>query len=80
VSLAGAGFVETYTVRWNGMGRNTAFVSSSQLSVVLTSSDLGTPGEGQWSVSSPTPGGGISNSMTFTITPVRVASVGVTTG
>lgn len=54
-------------VLWNGSGRSTTYVSSSTLRAAITASDLATAGTATITVSNPTPGGGISNAVTFTI-------------
>ncbi len=63
----GNGFVNGSTVQWNGGNRVTLFVSTTQLQAVLTTADLATAATAQVAVSSPGPGGGVSNSLTFTV-------------
>lgn len=67
VSVAGTNFVQTSVVNWNGSPRQTAFVSSTQLTVNFTAQDLSTPGFGSVSVSNPAPGGGVSPSKDFPV-------------
>jgi hypothetical protein len=73
--VTGTGFVGSSVVRWNSVDRPTTFVSDTQLMASITSFDITTPGTAQVTVSSPTPGGGLSNAQTFIITnPVPVIS------
>jgi hypothetical protein len=67
LTVNGSGFVPTSVVRWNGANRTTTFVSSSQLTATIPASDLTTAGSATVTVFSPTPGGGTSAGLTFTI-------------
>jgi YVTN family beta-propeller protein len=64
----GSNFVLTSVVQWNGSNRSTAFVSSSQVSAQIPAADIATAGAATVTVFNPAPGGGSSNSSTFTIT------------
>ena len=69
----GTGFVSGSTVHWNGATRATTFVSATQLTAAIPASDIASAGTAQVAVVSPTPGGGTSSPVTFTIgnaTPV----------
>jgi YVTN family beta-propeller protein len=55
-------------VRWNGNDRPTSFASSSQLTAQISASDVAGTGTASVTVFNPAPGGGDSNSSTFTIT------------
>jgi subtilisin len=68
VTLTGSGFVSSSVARWNGANRPTTFMSSTQLQMTLSSADVAAVGTGQVSVSSPTPGGGVSGNLPFDIT------------
>jgi hypothetical protein len=61
----GSGFVATSKVRWNGADRPTTFVSASQLTASIPSSDIAAAGTAQVTVFNPIPGGGTSNAQTF---------------
>jgi 6-phosphogluconolactonase (cycloisomerase 2 family) len=65
IIVNGRDFVSTSTVQLNNIPRNTTFLSSSQLQASILSSDITQPGTAQITVFSP--GGGISNAVTFTI-------------
>src|SRR5262249_38371748 len=65
----GADFVPGAKVRWNNaVDLATTFVNSSQLKATVTAGLLPTAGLGPVRVVNPTPGGGASNSLNFTIT------------
>jgi YVTN family beta-propeller protein len=64
----GLNFVSSSVVRWNGNDRPTTFSSSSQLTAQISASDIAAPGTAGVAVFNPAPGGGSSNTSTFTIT------------
>jgi len=68
LAINGTGFISTSNVTFNGVARSTSFVSSSQLTISLTSADLATTGSYPVVVSNPAPGGGTSNTASFTVT------------
>jgi hypothetical protein len=67
--VGGSGFVNSSVVRWNGADRSTTFVSVNQLTAVIPSTDIASPGTANVTVWTPPPGGGLSNSLPFTINP-----------
>ena len=67
LSVNGSNFTNTSKVRWKGVDRTTNFVSATQLTTSITSSEIAASGTVQVSVFNPTPGGGISSPLTFTI-------------
>jgi hypothetical protein len=67
LTVNGSGFVATSQVLWNGNARTTTFVTSSQLTISVTSSDIAVIGSASVSVTSPSPGGGTSGTLTFNI-------------
>ncbi|MBI5214479.1 MAG: hypothetical protein HY960_01865, partial [Ignavibacteriae bacterium] len=67
LTVNGTNFVAASVVRFNGSDRTTTFVSSSQLTATIPATDLITAGTYPITVFSPTPGGGTSNSQTFTV-------------
>jgi hypothetical protein len=75
VSVMGSGFIASSQVLWNGSARATTFISSSQLAAAILASDLTTAGATTVTVSTPTPGGGISTGVSFTITSASTPSV-----
>jgi hypothetical protein len=54
-------------VLWNGANRPTTYVSASQLQATIGAGDVATAGTVSVSVFSPTPGGGTSATLPFTI-------------
>ena len=68
LTVSGSGFVSGSIVRWNGESRTTSFVSPTQLTAQIAATDLAVAGTAQVTVVNPSPGGGVSNSLTFTIT------------
>ena len=67
LTINGSNFLPTSTLTWSSTQRNVTFVSSSQLTTVVSSTDLGSSGTVQLTVSNPGPGGGQS-SASFNIT------------
>ena len=68
----GSGFVPSSTVRWNGIAKTTAFVNSTRLTTQISDTDVATIGTAGVTVFTPTPGGGTSASLTFSISDVAV--------
>ncbi len=64
----GSNFVPTSVVQWSGSNLTTAFVSSSRITAQIPAPDIDTAGAATVTVFNPAPGGGRSNSATFTIT------------
>lgn len=71
ITIVGSNFVPSAVVRWNGVARTTTFFSSSQLSAFIPASDIGAARTAQVTVSNPSPGGGVSAALTFTIRPAE---------
>ena len=61
LTVVGTGFVSASTVNWNGNSLATTFVSSSELTVTVPSSEISSSSTAAVTASSPAPGGGISN-------------------
>jgi hypothetical protein len=71
LTINGTGFVSGSAVNWNGSLRTTTFVSSSQVTATILSSDIATATTASVTVVSPAPGGGASN---IVFLPVREPS------
>jgi hypothetical protein len=73
LTVNGTNFVSTSTVRWNGVNRTTSYISATQLQANITAADIASAGTATVTVFNPTPGGGTSNGVTFTIstTPAK---------
>lgn len=67
LTVTGNNFVSLSTVEWNGSPRQTELVSSSELQAQISFSDVQNAGTATVTVSTPSPGGGTSNALTFTI-------------
>jgi uncharacterized delta-60 repeat protein len=71
LTVNGSNFVHGATVRWNNSARVTTFVSSVKVTAQILTSDLANAGTVPVIVTNPPPGGGASNSLTFTINNPR---------
>lgn len=60
VTITGSGFVQSAIASFAGSSRPTAYVSPTQLTMSLTAADVATPGQGDITVTNPSPGGGTS--------------------
>jgi hypothetical protein len=79
LTVNGSGFISSSAVQWNTAPRPTTFVSETQVRASIAASDLASSGTAQVSVQSPTPGGGTSSAMSFTIDPPPALTVSATT-
>jgi hypothetical protein len=75
MTLTGTNFVNGSTAQWKGSARTTTFVSATQLTAAITAADIAASGTAAITVVNPTPGGGTSNSLTFTITDFSVSAM-----
>lgn len=69
IQITGKQFVEGAVVHVDGGGRDTEVKSATEVSFLLTASDVATAGSKKITVVNPTPGGGESKSLTLTVTP-----------
>ncbi len=67
LQVLGSGFAATSQVRWNGEGRQTAFVNETALSAQVFAADIANAGTANVTVFTPTPGGGVSNGLTLPV-------------
>ncbi|HYC61125.1 MAG TPA: Ig-like domain-containing protein [Thermoanaerobaculia bacterium] len=67
LTIHGANFTVGSVVRFNGQDRATTFVSSSQLSAVILTSDMQASGAYPVTVFTSAPGGGTSAALTFSV-------------
>ncbi len=67
LAVNGTGFVPNSVVRWNGSDRTTTFVSATQVTAALTAADVASAGTAKVRVFNPTPIGGLSSELDFTI-------------
>ncbi len=73
LTVNGSGFVASSVVRWNGADRTTTVVSATQLTAAITAADLASARSVPVTVFSPTPGGGTSSNVTFTVAAAPAA-------
>jgi len=74
LQVGGANFVDSSVLRWNGTDRPTlgVIMQFGLLNAQISASDIAAAGTAAVTVFNPGPGGGISNSLPFTITPGAV--------
>jgi uncharacterized repeat protein (TIGR03803 family) len=77
LTINGTGFLSNSTGTFNGIAHTPTFVSSTQLMISLTTSDLATAGSFPVVVTNPAPGGGTSNVVNFTVSPNSTVTVTV---
>ncbi|MCX6615356.1 MAG: IPT/TIG domain-containing protein, partial [Acidobacteria bacterium] len=75
LTVTGTGFNLASKVRWNGTDQSTTYVSATQLSAWISSTQLATAGTAQVTVYNPPTGGGTSNAIAFTITANPVPTI-----
>lgn len=71
LTVNGTNFTHQSVVNWNGAALTTTWMSATQLTATVPASDLATTGGIPITVTNPAPGGGTSNSQTFTVNAVR---------
>ncbi len=71
LTVNGTNFVSGSVVRWNGSDRVTTYVSSTRLTAAIPASDIGAAAAASVTVFNPSPGGGLSNSVSFPIGKLR---------
>lgn len=67
LTVNGTNFINGSVVRFNGQDRTTTFVSATQLTAELTAADLATASTANITVFNPGTGGGLSNTVSFSI-------------
>ncbi len=67
LNVSGSGFVPDSVVRWDGLDLSTSYVSNLLLNASVSASGLASAGTASITVFNPTPGGGTSNALTFSI-------------
>src|SRR5439155_6492460 len=69
LTVNGSSFIASSVVQWNGTPRPATFVSETQVRASIAASELASSGTAQVTVQTPTPGGGTSSVLPFTIDP-----------
>lgn len=67
VTITGTGFISSSSGRVDGTSRSTTFVSATTLIITLLASDVVAVGTLDITVSTPSPGGGVSSASTFRV-------------
>ncbi|HVN17294.1 MAG TPA: FG-GAP-like repeat-containing protein [Dongiaceae bacterium] len=68
LTVNGTGFVSGATVNWNGNALTTTFVNQGQLTATVPGADIAASATASITVTNPAPGGGVSNTVPFTVT------------
>ncbi len=69
LTINGTGFVPGTVVNWNGNPRPTTVVNGSQIAATISATDIVTATTASITAVNPSPGGGVSNAVFFTVTP-----------
>ncbi|MGE0884969.1 MAG: PKD domain-containing protein [Blastocatellales bacterium] len=72
LTATGTNFVASSKVRWNGQDLSTTFVSATQLTAQVTANLIANAGTAQVTVFTPTPGGGVTTALNFTINAAQI--------
>lgn len=75
LTVTGTSFINGSTILWNGTLLTTTYVSATQLTASVAATLVASAGNAIVSVSTPTPGGGISGTSTFSITSSTTTTV-----
>jgi alpha-tubulin suppressor-like RCC1 family protein len=75
LSVKGTGFNGYSVVRWNGATRITSIVNSTELIAFIPDADVAAAGSASVTVFNPPLGGGLSNSLTFTISDFAITGL-----
>jgi hypothetical protein len=69
LTVNGSNFVQGSWVQWNTFSLFTTYVSATQLTALVPAGNISSSGPATITVFNPTPGGGTSNGITFTVNP-----------
>ena len=70
LTVDGSNFVSGSALQWNGAALQTTFVNGNRLSAMVTANLIAQAGGALITVSNPSPSGGVSNALPFSIDPV----------
>ncbi|MES2389931.1 MAG: hypothetical protein V4543_18155, partial [Bacteroidota bacterium] len=77
--LTGSNFYASSSVKWNGAGRTTTYISATEIRAAITAADIAAAGSAAVTVANPSPAAA-SGAQTFTISPAAGSTVpGITT-
>lgn len=68
LTVNGANFLSSYVITWNGAWRTPATVTSTQITVAISASDIATPGCASVAVLNPVPAGASSSAVDVAVT------------
>jgi Tol biopolymer transport system component len=77
LTASGSDFVASTILQWNGLSQPTTALSSTRLVAGIPLSDLASVATAQVGVFTPSPGGGVSNTLSFTTFSVPTGTLGV---
>lgn len=77
LTVTGTNFVSGSRVTWNGLIRNTVFISSTKISATILSSDVSSVGTAQVRVMTPGPGGGTTAAKSFQVVQIAPTSISI---
>ena len=69
ITINGNNFTSSSVIYWNGTALTTTYISSTQISANVPSSSIATAGNANITVNNPSPGGGTTSPIVFTINP-----------
>jgi hypothetical protein len=67
LTVNGSGFINGSTVNFNSNARSTTYISANQLTAAILATDVASAGTPAITVTNPSPGGGTSNAVTFSV-------------
>ena len=67
LAVTGSNFISSSIIKWNNVALTTTFVNSTQVIAFVPAANIATAGTASVTVFTPTPGGGTSTALTFTI-------------
>ena len=70
ITATGTDFVSGATINWNGTALATTFSNSTQLTATVSAASVATAGTASVTAFNPSPGGGTSTALTFTINAI----------
>ncbi len=79
LTVTGTNFLPCSVIQWNGTPRTTTYLSPTQLSTTILATDVATAGSVPVTVFTPAPGGGTTSAISFTISPLAIASLTAST-
>jgi 6-phosphogluconolactonase (cycloisomerase 2 family) len=72
ITINGVNFMAGSQAQWNGDNRPTTYVNDQQIKMIIGVADLALGGQGSITVVNPGPGGGASNTATFSIHTIKL--------